>query len=66
VSEKPKIGPETPQRRTAAMASRNVDERPTCRSVHRAKRAKRSLSEPRLDRSPAATRAIDLQFLGCD
>src|SRR5215471_687512 len=40
VSDQPKIGPQAAQRRTAAIASRNVDDRPTCRSTQRANRAK--------------------------
>jgi hypothetical protein len=40
VSDHPKIGPQAPQITTTAMASRNVDDRPTCRSTQSANRAK--------------------------
>src|SRR6267154_1039514 len=55
VSDHPKIGPEAPQRTTTAMASRNVDDRPTCRSTQRANREKSGVACA----SFLATRAAD-------
>src|SRR5262245_55713658 len=40
VSDQSKTGPETPHSTTTAMASTKVDDLPTCRSTHRANRAK--------------------------
>src|SRR6202008_2792598 len=50
VSDHPKTGPEAAQRRTTAIASINVEERPTCRSTHRAKRAKKGFSGGSVER----------------
>ena len=44
VSDQPKIGPDAAHRTTTAIASRKVDERPTCRSTQRANRAKNGIA----------------------
>jgi hypothetical protein len=44
VSDQPKTGPEAAHRSTIAIASINVDERPTCRSTQRANRANRGVA----------------------